>query len=69
MHSHVAHEVQPEPTLGLFLGASARAAGGLWRLSRAQRLCERAEYLEMSGGRGVGCKSEQHLLPGLWRLV
>lgn len=60
MHSHVAHEVQPEPILGLFLRASVWAAGGRGDsavglcLSRAQRLCERGEYREMGGLRGGG---------------
>lgn len=73
MHSHVAHEVQPEPILSLFLWESVRAVGGcgdsaVWLcLSRAQRLCVReGNIMRCWGG---GCKSEQHLLPGLWRVV
>lgn len=58
---------------GLFLWDAVWAVGGcgdsaVWLcLSRAQRLCEREEnILRLEVG---GCKSEQHLLPRLRRVV
>lgn len=74
MHGHV----DAGPVLGLFLWESVWAVGGceasaVWvSLSRAQCLCERVENIRrlrrVSAG-GVDCKSEQHLLPGLRRVV
>lgn len=73
MHSHVAHVVQPEPVLGLFLWDSVWAVGGcgdsaVWLcLSRARRLYVREENIMRWGGGGVvNLSSTCSLDSGAW---
>lgn len=72
MHSHVAHEVQPEPILSLFLWESVRAVGGcgdsaVWLcLSRAQRLCVREGNIMRCWGGVVNLSSTCSLDSGAW---
>lgn len=77
MHSHVAHKVQTEPILSLFPWDSVWAGGPVeiqhfGCVSAGLSVCvcvwERERRTSWYEG-GGGCKSEQHLLPGLWRMV